>query len=42
MEMIVSPRDNEGTPVNQVAVSEAERVVGFGVWEELIANRKEG
>lgn len=38
----MSPRGNEGTPVNQVAVSEAERVLCIGVWEELVTDQEEG
>lgn len=38
----MTPRDNEGTLVNQVAVSEAERVLGFGIREELITGQEEG
>lgn len=38
----MSPRSNEGIPVNQVAVSEAERVLCIGVWEKLVTDQKEG
>lgn len=36
------PRGNEGVPVNQVAVSEAERVLCIGVWLELVTDQEEG
>lgn len=42
MKMITSPRGNEGVPVNQVAVSEAERVLCIGVWLELVIDQEEG